>query len=38
MSKAYKVVPRTGDVQTNVQAPNPEVSEKPADPEAGSTH
>ena len=29
MSKAYKVVPKTGDVETNVQAPNPEVSEKP---------
>lgn len=29
MSKAYKVVPKTGEAQSNVPTPTPEVSEKP---------
>lgn len=28
MSKAYKGVPKTGGAETDVQVPNPEVSEK----------
>lgn len=29
MSKAYKVVPKTGEAPSNAPVPNPEVNEKP---------
>jgi hypothetical protein len=29
MSKAYKVVPKTGEARRSVPVPNPKVSEKP---------